>query len=333
MQNGQRCLLLHFNRRSGKNRIFRMTLKISFVDPDRQAVALRLLFARFPVDEQQQRLTDAMMSVERGQLNIDGLLLAEENDRPIGVTLMMIQRDGVTLVWPPVVTCQTTDAAVVENALMTRLCEEIDRSASKLAQALLPTDDVTEVELLKRHQFVHLADMFFLARRLEPNGIQMSSPDGGFQHETFNDVNANRFASVIERTYQGSLDCPFLDGFRNGADALASHRLSGKFDPASWRLYRIGDDDIGVLLLNEHPEQDAIELVYFGIVPEFRGQGLGRQLLDDGVHAAALTGRAVMFLAVDCGNVYANALYSELGFDELVRRRVMVRRSPQLARE
>ena len=85
--------------------------------------------------------------------------------------------------------------------------------------------------------------------------------------------------------------------------------------------------------MNEHPDQDAVELVYFGIVPEFRGQGLGRRVLSEGVRAAALTGRAVLFLAVDCGNTYANALYNELGFTELARRRVMVRRSSQLARE
>ena len=86
-------------------------------------------------------------------------------------------------------------------------------------------------------------------------------------------------------------------------------------------------------MMNEHPDQDAIELVYFGILPEFRGQGLGREVLTDGVHAASLTGRSVLYLAVDCGNIYANALYSELGFVELARRRVMLRRSPQLARK
>ena len=51
------------------------------------------------------------------------------------------------------------------------------------------------------------------------------------------------------------------------------------------------------------------------------------------LQAAALTGRAAMFLAVDCGNTYANALYGELGFAELARRRVMIRRCSELARK
>jgi ribosomal protein S18 acetylase RimI-like enzyme len=310
-----------------------MTLNISFVASEHRPAALRLLFARFPAEEQQTRLTDALRSAEQGGLNLDGLLLAEENGQPVGAALTMHQADGVSLVWPPVITCQTANGTAVIDALMTRLCEEIDRAGSKLAQVLLAPDDTDEITLLARHGFEQMADMYFIARTLTPGDLEGTPNDGEFDHEIFHETNRDRFAAVIERTYQQSLDCPFLEGFRNGQDALVSHRLSGRFDPAGWRLYRIGSQDIGVLLMNEHPDQNAIELVYFGIVPEFRGRGLGRRVLSEGVQAAALTGRAVMFLAVDCGNHYANALYSELGFAELAQRRVMVRRSARMARE
>ena len=250
-----------------------MTLKISTVVPELRPTALRLLFARFPVEEQQSRLTEALRSADRGSLNLDGLLLATEDDRSVGAALTMHQRDGVTLVWPPVLTCQTTDAKAVEDALMRRICDDVDQASSKLAQALLDPDDVVEMQLLQRHGFEHLADMFFIARTLTPNDFEWTPNDGEFDHEVFTEENADRFGSVIEQTYQGSLDCPFLNGFRNGADALVSHRLSGCFDPAGWRLYQIGSKDVGVFLMNEHPEQDAVELVYFGIVPEYRGQG------------------------------------------------------------
>lgn len=310
-----------------------MSIHISHVTSEHRPIALRLLFARFPIEEQQTRLTDTLKSVERGQLNLDGLLLAKENGQPVGAALTMQQSDGVTLVWPPVITCQTTDESAVEDALMVRICEEVDRAGSKLAQVLLAPDDVAEGELLRRHGFEQMTDMFFLARALTADDIGGSKETGELDHDTFNETNRDRFASVIERTYESSLDCPFLNGFRNGQDALVSHRLSGQFDPAGWRIYRLGSQDVGVLLMNEHPDQDAIELVYFGIVPEFRGQGNGRRVLTDGVEAAALTGRAVMFLAVDCGNTYANALYAERGFAELARRRVMVRGSARMARE
>lgn len=316
-----------------------MSLNISLVGPEESAVALRFLFARFPVEEQQSRLAEALRSVEQGRLRLDALLLAKAGDQPVGATLAMHQEDRVSLVWPPVVSCQATDVTEVQDALMKGLCAEIDREGSNLAQALLAPDDDDERAMLKRHGFEHLADMFFLARTLSEQDYQIAADDDfsddarEIDFETFTDNNRDRFARVIEQTYQQSLDCPFLEGFRNGADALFSHRLSGSFDPAGWRLYRQGTCDIGVLLMNEHPDQNAIELVYFGIVPEFRGRGLGRTMLAEGIQAAALTGRAALFLAVDCGNTYANALYGEHQFAELARRCVMVRRSSQLARK
>jgi GNAT superfamily N-acetyltransferase len=310
-----------------------MTINISLVNPDRRALALRLLFARFPLEEQATRLDDALRNAERGSLNLDGLLLAEEGEQPIGAALMMIQADGVALVWPPVISCQTKDVSGAEHALMSRLCEEIDRAGAKLSQCLLEPDDVAEIELLQGHGFVHSADIFFLARPLTPDDCELGVADGELDLEFFCDSNADRYASVIESTYVGSLDCQFLNGFRSGSDALVSHKLSGRFDPSHWHLYRRGTDDYGVLLLNEHPDQDAIELVYFGIIPQYRGQGFGRRLLFDGVRTAAKLGRSVMFLAVDCGNTYANSLYSELGFAELARRRVMIRCSSELARK
>ncbi len=310
-----------------------MAITISLVKPERRALALRLLFARFPLEEQSTRLEDALRNCERGSLNLDGLLLAEEGEQPVGAALMMNQPDGVALVWPPVITCQTVDVAGAEQALLARLCEEIDSVGAKLSQCLLTPDDVTETELLQGHGFIHAADMFFLARSLTHGDCEVGSADGELGHEFFCEANKDRYASVIERTYVDSLDCPFLNGFRSGLEAIASHQLSGRFEPSGWRLYREGAEDLGVLMLNEHPDQDAIELVYFGIVPQFRGKGLGRRILADGIRAAAKSGRSVMFLAVDCGNSYANALYSELGFAELARRRVMIRRSSDLAQK
>lgn len=308
-----------------------MSPSISFVTPEQRPTALRLLFARFPLDEQQSRLTEALRSAEQGRLNLDGLLLAEEQGHAVGVALTMHQPDRVSLVWPPVLSCQASNVTLVQDALMSRLCDEIDRVGSKLAQALLNPDDDDEMQMLQRHSFEHLADMYFIARTRSDQDFESVGPDSDIDHELFTDTNASRFAATIERTYEQSLDCPFLEGFRTGADALVSHRLSGCFDPAGWRLYRVDGQDVGVLLMNEHPDQDAIEVVYFGIVPEFRGKGLGRRILSEGVQAAALAGRAAMFLAVDCANVYANTLYNEIGFIELARRRVMVRRSSRLA--
>ena len=319
-----------------------MKLTVIAADLSNRDAALRLLFARFPVEEQAARLRDTLLASVQGRLNLKGLLLATVDEMPVGAALVMLQPDGIALVWPPVVSCGAVDEVAVEDALMLEVCRQIDATDARLGQSLLTPDDVVEAGLLARHGFIHAADLFFLARALQPSDAELSVADSHDESllagrnvivERFRDDNASRFAAVIEQSYQHSLDCPYLKDFRSGAEAIASHKLSGVFDPSSWLLYAIDSRDAGVLLLNEHPDQDAIEIVYIGVTPESRGLRLGRRMLRDGVRLAADRGRAAMFLAVDCENSFANAVYSEFSFAELARRRVLLRHPHGLARQ
>ena len=319
-----------------------MTLTVTAADSSNRETALRLLFARFPVEEQAARVQSTLLAAEQERLNLDGLLLARAGELSVGAALVMLQPDGIALVWPPVVSCGAVDEVAVEDALMAEVCRRIDEANARLGQSLLSPDDVVEAELLARHGFAPAADLFFLARALQSSDAELTVADLSAEPllagrsviaETFRDDNAARFAAVIEQSYRYSLDCTYLKDFRTGTEALASHKLSGIFDPSSWLLYSIDGRDAGVLLLNEHPDQDAIELVYIGVIPEFRGLHLGRCMLREGVRLASHRGRAAMFLAVDCENRYANAVYSELSFAELARRRVLLRHPRGLARQ
>jgi ribosomal protein S18 acetylase RimI-like enzyme len=220
---------------------------------------------------------------------------------------------------------------------MQDICRRIDTAKARLGQCLLAPDDHAETNLLLRHGFEQAADMFFLARGLSASDVTQMDCNSGddpmaLSIETYQEANADRFAQVVEGTYQGSLDCPYLTGFRTATEAIASHKLSGEFDPSKWALFSVNGRDAGVVLLNDHPDQDAVELVYFGVVPAERGKGLGRRMLRKALSESARRGRAAMFLAVDCENRFANALYGEFAFVELARRRVMLRQPARLAR-
>jgi ribosomal protein S18 acetylase RimI-like enzyme len=108
---------------------------------------------------------------------------------------------------------------------------------------------------------------------------------------------------------------------------LESHRLSGGFDPARWKIYRHDGVDAGLLLMNDHPDQNAWEVVYLGVVPSCRGLGVGRTMLQAGLSEAKLAGRDSVLLAVDRRNRYARKLYDDLGFVEMGVRAVHVRSS------
>jgi len=307
-----------------------MSTVITPASGDRRQLALRLLFARFPVEEQEARLRETLAASERGTLQLKHLLLAETDGLPVGAALVMLQTDGIALVWPPALSCGVTDVTAVEDLLMQQICQRIDAASARLGQCLLAPEDDAEAAVLGRHGFERATDMFFLARAVATADLNPDANEQGKESavsfETYRPENANRFARLVEETYRGSLDCPYLNGLRTGNEAIASHKLSGVFDPGSWVLYSLDGEDAGVILLNDHPDQDAVELVYLGVAPNFRGLGLGRRMLIDGLSKAAGRGRAVMFLAVDCENHFANSLYNEFNFAELARRRVMLRR-------
>jgi ribosomal protein S18 acetylase RimI-like enzyme len=305
---------------------------ISGVRTEDREKALRILFARFPPDEQGSRLEATLRAVAAGTLRLEGLRWAVQDGLPVGAALAMEQPDGIALVWPPTMTCAAEDAQAVEDALLADLAQWLDATPARMAQILLDPDEISDASIYERHGFRHRTELFFVARSLhEP------LPDwhlGELSAEAFDaSRNADRFAAAIEASYRGSLDCQWLEGVRSGREALASHQLSGTWEPALWHLYVVDGCDVGLLLLNDHPDQDAMELVYFGVDPSARGRGYGRALVGHALTQALARGRSLLFAAVDAANTYANAIYAEAKFVELARRQALFRFPGGLARE
>ena len=68
--------------------------------------------------------------------------------------------------------------------------------------------------------------------------------------------------------------------------------MSGDFDPARWKLYRVAGKDAGVLLVNAHPDQAAWEVVYVGVAHDCRGLRTGSPH-GDATHCPPARRRAV----------------------------------------
>ncbi len=294
--------------------------------------ALALLFTTFPEEERQPRIDSTLIGVRDGRLDLSGLRWIMHQDEPLGVSLTMEQPDGVTLVWPPVMSPSAANPATVEAALLRELTVRLDQSPSRLAQILLDPTETTDTSVYEAHGFTTRTDLDFLVRTLDG---QLPAPDRiDWEIEPFDEAtNGERFETLIEATYHGSQDCAVLDGLRNGQEALASHRLSGQFRPELWTLYKVAGTDVAVVLLNEHPEQGAVELVYFGVAPEARGRGYGRNALIHALNNAAALGGQLAFLAVDSGNRFAVDVYGDLGFSHLSRRQALFRWPGGLARK
>jgi len=316
-------------------------IRIAAAAPQEYQAALELLFDRLSPDERRNSIKDVLRSLSGGRIIRHALLVAWEDERLAGSVLYAIQRDRTAFIWPPRLrpeasatgtgtgTGKDESERAIADALVAAVRSGVDSAGTWIAQALLDPAAHDDADALDRNGFTHLTDLRFLVHMLAANKLDPLAASPSLEEEleivTFEPgVNDDRFARLLERTYVGTRDCPEVGGRRSGADALVSHTMSGEFDPARWRLYRLAGKDAGVLLLNAHPEHSAWEVVYVGVAHDCRGKNLGRRMMIDALAAARDARQTALLLAVDSRNDYASKVYDALGFVETDRKGVHV---------
>jgi mycothiol synthase len=147
----------------------------------------------------------------------------------------------------------------------------------------------------------------------------------GYRWVTYSAEDHRTFARGIMASYQASMDCPSLNGLRDIEDIMAGHKATGAFDPGLWLALCEGEAPAAVLLLSRVPRTDVLELVYLGLMPAYRGRGLGDLLMRRAVAAIHETGCARLSLAVDAQNMPALKLYWRHGMQAMGRKVAMIR--------
>jgi GNAT superfamily N-acetyltransferase len=305
-------------------------ISVFAAEQEHRQAALRLMLSREIDVPDDARVADVMESTQLGKMNLDGLLAAKADDTIVGAALYVLQPDQTAFVWPPVVRGDA-DMPSISDDLLRELCHRIDAAGVWLGQSLVETGAIEDRAVLVRNGFDHLTDLQYLDCSLDGRGGRGESTPRLATVNFDPATNVDRFASLLETTYLESRDCPELNGTRTGKQALWSHEVSGGFDASRWKIYRVGATDVGVLLLNDRPDQNAWEVVYMGIVPAQRGKGYGREMLLCGLDEARQAGRASVLLAVDRNNSYAQSIYKKLGFVDLGTRAAHVRIRPENA--
>lgn len=288
----------------------------------REAVELQLQYLE--LKERRRQARELLESVDSGLVKLDALTVQSPN-RVEAAQLLVTQPDRTMFVWPAVSRrgLNPVRAAEYRRLLGIESRRLFDASRCWIGQTLLDTDQRRESRELREAGFPHLTDLLFLHREFDA-----APPDENSPIELAVDVfdessNANLFAKTLEQTWIGTLDCPELDGSRTGQEALVSHRLSGTFDPSRWWLFRLQGEVAGVLLMTAHPPDRRVwEVVYLGVVPEFRGRRLGRLILGYGLQQAQCAGAEEVVLAVDTRNRPALDVYKRFDFREFDRRLV-----------
>ncbi len=220
--------------------------------------------------------------------------------------------------------------ALAGKLLLDAVCSHFASRGVRLAQALLDPSDSAARSFLESHGFRPIAQLDYLNVLVRAN--QSPPPDlrPGMIWETYAPQTHEQFAAAILASYEGSLDCPALNGLRDINDIIAGHQATGQFDPHLWFLLRdttrpSADQSLGVLLLNTTPRSDAIELVYLGIAPHARGHGLGDLLMKRALHEVSQRGHSLLSLAVDAANPPALKLYYRHGLQKFYSKLALMR--------
>jgi mycothiol synthase len=289
-------------------------ISIESLQPADWTVALDLALARVPTEHRPARVQHCIELLETGGLDPCGIFVARRNHAIVGVQVCVALAGASCLFWLPATIDDGADQLVQAGLAWARSIP------CKLAQALAGPDEAQFSEPLKRCGFAAITHLHQLERNLDDVPTAVTK----LRLETYRPSRRADFAAMLERTYEGTLDCPELNGKRSADEILAGHRGQGTFHPNFWWLAYDGATPVGMVLLIEAPDAVTWELAYLGIVPEHRRHGLARALT---LHALqALRGQPAtrMILCVDERNIPARRLYQSLGFSDFETNEVLL---------
>ena len=287
--------------------------------PGEHAAALRLLFRHLDAAELDYRVAHALEMIPTGDLDIGGLLVLPGPTGPRGVTLCQAVSGGGGLVWPPVVAPADPTG---EDALVAAALAWLRGRGSLLAQCLLPDEDFHLAPPLARNGFAHTTGLSYLRHDLAPTAARLLGEDR-FELTTYDGANPAPFRAALAGSYEGTLDCPEVNGVRSIDEVIAGHQSQGRYDPSTWWLAWLGGVAVGLLMLIEDAPREW-EIAYVGVVPSARRRGVARGLIRHALCHARRADAVRLMLSVDDRNTPARRLYQELGFEEYDHREVMM---------
>jgi ribosomal protein S18 acetylase RimI-like enzyme len=296
-------------------------LIVEVASTERQADALRLVFHHLSEADLAAVVGGLLAGAKHDPLPLSGLYVARRGETLVGAVWAQSQPGATAVVWPPHLIAGEPDstATVLLDVAMTLMRQR--RVA--LAQSLLLNEFDPGAARLKAVGFKHLAKLFYLAAT--QTNFPSAAPNLKLTFEPYREENHVRLASAVVKTYEATRDCPALDGQRRIDDVLAGYRATGIFNPDCWLLVRYRDEDIGCLLLADHPGADQYELVYMGLIPAARGRCFGREVVKQAQWLTELAGRPRLVLAVDANNRPALEMYRSCGFVMWNERTVYIR--------
>ncbi|TWT75983.1 Mycothiol acetyltransferase [Posidoniimonas polymericola] len=286
--------------------------------------ALTLVLRSLPAD-QRAPLVDSLAKLRGEPLGaFDALLVAKQSGKIAAAAWGQPQSGKGCSLWPPQAT-SGEPSVELSAELIQRVTAIADKAGVALIQTLAEHRHGPLHAALVASGFVDLAELRYL--QWKPQSTYPSPPAHSVSFEPFDDGRQARLERITSRTYLGTLDFPELDGMREVRDVLHGYKSVGEYDPELWSYIRSNGEDVGVLLLAEHPDSRQLELVYVGVAPEARGRGLGVVAVSEAQRVACERRVLRLVLAVDARNKPAQDIYHRAGLREWARRHAYLRKN------
>ncbi|HVX12966.1 MAG TPA: GNAT family N-acetyltransferase [Pirellulales bacterium] len=283
--------------------------------------ALEQAYEALPIAQRKSAVEETLRAAERGERSLDGLLAAWRDDDVAGALWAEIYPGENAALWLPQLAVDAPRQ--LGDTLLAQALSWLKARHVDLVQSLLATDVGEDAERLQRAGFEHSCDLLYLASSAEP--FPASALAAELVFEPVRPDQHDDLARLVEQTYEQTLDCPALDGGRDGRQALAGYRATCRDDLSHWYIVRHRQERIGCLLLGHDVSASTWELIYMGIVPAARGRGWGLEVVR---HAQSLVAQAKaerLVLAVDAANEPALRIYAAAGFAAWDKRSVFLK--------
>lgn len=294
----------------------------------------RMELLRLATSEARRRSNRAMddpvrqlvASAERGRVSLDLLFGVFRGEDPIAAALAAESAGKAALVFIPQ---DLEDPHAIDGA--TRALGELMKAAwehgLKLLESLTEPGARKPAHVLKKCGFRYLTRLLYLRQtvgKIEEN----QASHANVSWITYSPENQSTFERALRGTYVQSLDCPEVTALREPAEVLAGHRAVGDFSPDLWFVASRGGEPAGVLLLAPVLETSVMEVVYMGVSPSARGQGVADALMARAVASARRYSVKTLALAVDCRNAPARRVYERWRFRLITSRDAWIASPP-----
>ncbi|PQO40961.1 GNAT family N-acetyltransferase [Blastopirellula marina] len=284
--------------------------EIGRASPRHQGAALWLATGGRSRHVNRGRVTALLAAEKEGKISLEGLSAATSNNRVVGSIWCLNQQGKIATIWGPGLIPGVPDTLADQLVIGAR--QFAQQGGSHLLQSLVGPENPLVGAHLMRLGFRHVTQLDQL--HAFPEELPLAPPSNRLAFVPCDDFRKASFEQLVAKTYDGSLDCPEIDGLRQIGDVLDGYYATSNQNPQYWYRVQQAGETIGVVILAHHVANDQLELIYFGLLSPYRQHGLGKEILRFVMHLAKRIGCMSILTGVDQRNAPAMALYHEFGF-------------------